>query len=357
MTPVSDQNQICCYICCIRAQETIGTSSRKSIVTCPKCGTYKIGLTTKPVAADSNGPLGEWGGRLRSHLSSWMRSRTLDDTEPITITNYFLRNQHDNELANIFWSTPFPSFNRKADLLLLAIESKTKYAGDVIDFRGNLYEWIAVAWAINQQEFNEILTFLIGGTNRLRYRRDLDEAPGDDDHYMVQIRPEGWAHLEQIHKKDIKSDQGFVAMQFSQGFRRLYTHGIEPAIWAAGYHPFRIDQEGHINRIDDEIEVQIKKSKFMVADVTSENSGVIYEMGYARGLNLPTILTRKHEELSGAHFDFRQINTLSWDTLDDLEDFAGKLSFRIKNNCGQGPVVPPSGILELLRDRTPQLFP
>jgi hypothetical protein len=51
----------------------------------------------------------------------------------------------------------------------------------------------------------------------------------------------------------------------------------------------------HLNKVDDVIVAEIRRSRFLVADFTCEpgkvRGGVYFEAGFARGLNIPIIWT------------------------------------------------------------------
>ena len=57
---------------------------------------------------------------------------------------------------------------------------------------------------------------------------------------------------------------------------------------------------------------RIKRSRFLVADVTGGRQGVYFEGGFAKGLGLPVIWTCSHgtdaELKKWMHFDTRQYN-------------------------------------------------
>ena len=48
----------------------------------------------------------------------------------------------------------------------------------------------------------------------------------------------------------------------------VWERGFCPAIRDAGYEPVRIDQQEHVNKIDDEIIAEIHRARFVVADFT-----------------------------------------------------------------------------------------
>ena len=57
-------------------------------------------------------------------------------------------------------------------------------------------------------------------------------------------------------------------MWFDESMDQAFEVGIEPAIEEAGYKPLRIDRKEHVNKIDDEIIAELRRSRFVVADFT-----------------------------------------------------------------------------------------
>ena len=127
-------------------------------------------------------------------------------------------------------------------------------------------------------------------------------------------------------------------MWFDASMNTVYAEGIEPAIRDAGYLPFRIDRKEHVNKIDDEIIAEIRRSRFLIADFTQEGDkargGAYYEAGFAHGIDLPVILTCRADCLTELHFDISHYNCIGWSTPDELR---GKLKSRILAIIGTGP--------------------
>ena len=68
---------------------------------------------------------------------------------------------------------------------------------------------------------------------------------------------------------------------------------------------------------------EIERSKFMVVDVTFENSGAYYEAGYAQALGKEVIVCCSKEILDGPnkpHFDIAQKQIIDWTDLADLKE-------------------------------------
>jgi nucleoside 2-deoxyribosyltransferase len=127
-------------------------------------------------------------------------------------------------------------------------------------------------------------------------------------------------------------------MWFDESMRSVYDDGIEPGIADSGYNPLRIDQKPDVDKIDDEIIAEIRRSKFLVADFThgdeGSRGGVYYEAGFAHGLGLPVIFLCHKDKISDLHFDTRQYHHIDWESPDELRK---RLGDRILASIGEGP--------------------
>ena len=150
----------------------------------------------------------------------------------------------------------------------------------------------------------------------------------------------GYARLDKLENVTTNSSQAFVAMWFDDWMKDTYEIGIKLGIEAAGYEAKRIDRVEHINKIDDEIIAEIKRSRFVVADFTHGDSGarggVYYEAGFAHGLNIPVIFTCREDILEDIHFDTRQFNHIAWES-EKPEELCKALANRIAHVIGDGP--------------------
>jgi nucleoside 2-deoxyribosyltransferase len=124
-------------------------------------------------------------------------------------------------------------------------------------------------------------------------------------------------------------------MWFNESVHDAWRQAIRPAIEAAGYEPIRVDEVEHANRIDDEIISQIRRSKFLVCDLTGQRAGVYFEAGFGLGLGKQVIWTVHKDSLDLVHFDNRQYNFVVWND-NDYEKFQESLSARIIALLGPG---------------------
>ncbi len=132
--------------------------------------------------------------------------------------------------------------------------------------------------------------------------------------------PAGWYQLESIANTPLAGQFAFVAMRFSDEMLALWKSSFEPAIKRAGFDPLIASDPIHNDRIDARIVTDIKRSRFLVADVTFKSPGVYFEAGYAIGLGRPVIWTCRADHETDMHFDTRQYNHILWSSADDLAE-------------------------------------
>lgn len=194
----------------------------------------------------------------------------------------------------------------------------------------------AMAWsestALSEVQF--LLRFLID-QGWIQQQTDLHE----DVCYTVTV--DGYRRIGDL-RTNPASAQVFVAMWFDEELAAAYEQGIAPAIGEAGYKPLRIDQKQDVNKIDDAIIAEIRRSRFLVADFTQGDDGarggVYFEAGFAFGLGIPVIYTCREDAIDKIHFDTRQYHHTAWKDPMDLRD---KLKKRILALVGEGPEVSP----------------
>lgn len=211
----------------------------------------------------------------------------------------------------------------KIDKLLLNLSNMSSYPGKEI-FLESLHGYdYSLGYCSNEDEFNFYKRFLID-SGLLEFRKSADVF------YWLTVK--GWEKVENIRKISSSSNQVFVAMNFEKEFDECYENGIKKALEETKYKPYRIDYEEHIDRIDDKILSEIKRSRFIIAEFTGQKHGVYFEAGYAFGLGTPVIWTCHEDDLKNLHFDTRQYNHIVWSNVTDLCE---KLINRIRVLIGE----------------------
>jgi hypothetical protein len=229
------------------------------------------------------------------------------------------------------------SFNERVDRALLFIGERTKIGTSIaLDIassqsREALDEFLAFTESEHAGEAQSLLKMLGEGI----------ELVGRVQETLFFLKPKGWQRIDELQIKEVQSAQGFVAMWFHPTTEEPYENGLYKAIYDSGYVAKRVDQgHHHLNRVDDEVIAEIRRSRFIVVDCTCEREkvrgSVYFEAGFAFGLNIPIIWTCKDTSLEDLQFDTRQYPHIPWK---DSADLYTKLKARIGALIGDGPMI------------------
>ncbi len=261
-------------------------------VNCPRCGEFNCPELFLLTAFNKPEP----------KISAWIRDINEQKVEVPTIDS--------NKIKDLKADLPEKSPREKQTKLLQNIERKTEYPGQLVSLIHN-YDF-PLAWASSEEELYYYITSL--------EERGFLKASNAMGLSRVIITPAGWDYLEQHDQRIEDRTQAFVAMSFKEDMKSVWQGPIFNAITKAGYKPYRVDEEPHINLIDVQIISAIKDSRFVVADFTHQNLGVYFETGYAQGMGLPVIRCVKEDDFDNLHFDKNHYNFIIWKTPEDLEN-------------------------------------
>ena len=103
-------------------------------------------------------------------------------------------------------------------------------------------------------------------------------------------------------------------MPFDPEFDAVYTDLIAQPLTDAGFEVMRADDvQGRQNVMRDVVQ-GIADADLIVADLTTLNANVFYELGLAHALGIPTVLIAHQEASQDIPFDLRQYRTEFYDT-------------------------------------------
>ena len=106
----------------------------------------------------------------------------------------------------------------------------------------------------------------------------------------------------------------FVMMPFAEPFDTLYKDVIRPvAEDQLGFEILRVDEIQAPGIILDDIQRQIAGSHAVVAEISTRNPNVFYELGYAHALEKPTILLVRKQDSGDVPFDIKGYRAIHYD--------------------------------------------
>ena len=311
------------------------------------------------------------GGKYQITNSALAQVKNLRPRQIVKVTNWLVDQRHmgndcpliDSESIEKALSRAMPTVTECRDKLLLWLYRHTDQLGQQFYLGSGGGRGGAVGKEDNKQD-----EFVLAYTASLNYKElimlvefarvaglvDCD-PPRRTEPTQVSLSFSGYEKVSELLTLNIDSQRAFVAMWFGQEMNEAYELGFKPAIEDAGYNSVRIDRKDHNNKIDDEIIAEIRRSRFVVADFTSDvfkrkdtdgvekteaisRGGVYFEAGFAKGLGREVIWTARSDLIEFVHFDTRQFNHIVWTTPEELRD---KLSKRISATMGDGPLKKP----------------
>jgi len=246
---------------------------------------------------------------------------TLDDKDKAKLTTILINLRRMGDRAPLVTSELIEAAKRadplpvpeRADRLLRYLVNSATWVGYLFQNHIIFGNPEALAWSESTQQ--QDITYFV---NYLTDMGWLKPGPGGS----FKITVPGYQHVaEQTTKKDLS--QCFVAMWFDDSMDQAYEEGIKKAVEECGYTPLRIDKKPDVNKIDDEIIAEIRRSRFVVADFTHDKKtgvrgGVYYEAGFAYGLGLEVIYSCRKGLEKELNFDTRQYHHILWETPEDL---------------------------------------
>ena len=123
----------------------------------------------------------------------------------------------------------------------------------------------------------------------------------------------------------------------------------EPAIRKAGLTPVRADAEIFATgKIMDQIWDGINAAKVLVAEMTTRNPNVFYELGLAHALNKPVVLVSRNEE--DVPFDLQHIRVIYYDVNDPF--WGQKLLDKVAENIISAIKNPEEALFKRVLDET-----
>jgi hypothetical protein len=313
-----------CPICNSDATKSCEEPYRNTIITnysCPRCGDYSIeDLLEGNLPILINNDI-----QKITVLSHWVRtsceaisSNKLKRREKIILTEVLI----DDILKN-----PPPSLAVQADKFVLWLGKKAP--GEIIEFQ--LQNHLSIIGSATPEEFRIALDYLIReGLVQGKSMRTGLGLMGID----IALSFEGWQYYEELKRGATDSRKAFMAMKYRDAqLDAIVENTFKPAVKQTGFDLVRLDDSPKAGLLDDQLRIEIRTSRFLIADLTHDNLGAYWEAGYAEGLGKPVIYTCEKTKFenpdSKPHFDTNHHLTIPWDS-NNLQEAANQLKATIR---------------------------
>ena len=263
------------------------------------------------------------------HLQSYLFYHKSHLRPVICEKEYF--NKHiTDEFVQIYNITPemveswYPkNFAEKIDLIVLKLGELSTYDGDYV----KVFDLANKLFFLSPNKSKNIADGC-DKTVQIQYIVDYLEKENylaDEGNGFFQLTHKALERIYELQKNQTNNKNVFVAMKFGEETKELREKIKE------GLKEFNVrimDEIEHNHQIVPEMLYEIRNSRFVIAELSHHNNGAYYEAGYALGLGKEVIhICDKKELKSGLHFDVAQVNTIFYDSIDEIPE---KLRKRIE---------------------------
>ncbi len=149
---------------------------------------------------------------------------------------------------------------------------------------------------------------------------------------MCNLTASGWLRYEELKRAHVSSNYAFFARKFSNvELDHVFEKCLRQAVNQTGYELRMVTQRAGL--VDAIIEDEIRRCRFLIADLSDDNAGAYWEAGFAEGLGKPVIYICRATDGGSekkTHFDANHRQTVRWD-LASLDLTAAKLKAVIRN--------------------------
>ena len=268
-------------------------------------------------------------GKLRSYLF-YHRS----DVRPFLVSETIFDSLDKKRYPNIYNLTPemvdvwYPkTFAEKVDNILLKLNEMGGYDGAYVRIGSHVEELFFCqnkhANGVSQGSDKDV---------QVEYMYKFLEHSGYIElvgSNTVQLTPKSLERIYELQKGRVNAKNVFIAMKFADETLELRSV-LKQAIMDAGYFPILMDEIQYNGQIIPEMLYQIRKSKFVIAELSHHSNGAYYEAGYALGQGKEVIhICEEGAMKNKVHFDVKQVNTITYKE-NCLEELKVNLAKRIQ---------------------------
>lgn len=289
-------------LCPVCESELVSSEKRgdTAVFECPRCGPYSLSGTAEAILASTLKGV-ENGSYILSYTLYRMTKR-----EPGVVVS-------SDVLGNILKNTLLPSPIEQLDNLILWFGQNQKSSGREISLEAQTISAVGVP---DETDLGFIVQYAI---ERKLLSGQYERTMGGKYFFApMRLTLDGWQRFYELQHNAPNTYRAFMAMKFGDRETDLiFKDHFKPAVASTGFDLKRLDEEPRAGLIDDRLRVEIRQSRFLIADLTHHNNGAYWEAGFAEGLGKPVIYTcRKdvfEDKSKGTHFDTNHHLTVVWE--------------------------------------------
>jgi hypothetical protein len=232
-------------------------------------------------------------------------------------------------MENIIRNTELPRPLEQLDNLILWLGEKQPNMGTAVEMSPDAIAAVGAEDSIS-------VGFLVTQAIEADLISGIAEQVLSGDYIIpsMQLSLKGWERFEELQRGKASGRHAFMAMQFGDvELDKIVEEHFKPAVEATGFDLKRLDDGQPAGLIDDRLRVEIRQSRFLIADLTHQNRGAYWEAGYAEGLGKPVIYTCRKDvfdsKAQGTHFDTNHHLTVVWEP-DRMPEAIEKLKATIR---------------------------
>ena len=300
-----------CPICNRLSQVTALNVRDADRVDCTVCGRFEISWEAK----------------------QYLQNVLLDDIKKIAISHWLYNQSPDGEkiivltgdiVSKVFPNLKQPSIDEQFTNLISYLGNNAKSPDQPVSIFNNRFSSIVGSFAV--EGANYIINYL--EKNNL-----VQRGTGNNVITSLILTPEGWERFGRINKGEVNSKKVFMAMKYDDQLLIDAYKFFQYAVEETGFKLNILDEVLKAGLIDDQLRVNIRQAKFILADLTRSNAGAYWEAGFAEGLGKQVIYLceKSYWEANKTHFDTNHHTTVIW-SLPTIEEDMKKLKATIRTS-------------------------
>ncbi len=272
---------------------------------CANCGRYELTGTDMQMVKNGVSESPDFGPCLAHKIRRMQRNKEWPRV-PSDLIDRMRKDERERRL-------PDPA--EQADNLVLWVGETQRFPGRGVLNQSNFRNVTAVIGAFNGGGAKFIADAL-----RAKGLVQCDVTSVPDG--WITLTFEGWERYHQLKRQSTSGPRAFMAMQYNDPIldEKVFPK-FKSEAEAAGFELVKLTEVSRAGSIDEQLRVEIRRARFLVADLTHDNSGAYWEAGFAEGLGKPVIYTCEKSifESRGTHFDTSHSHTILWDADDPVK--------------------------------------